>query len=262
VQAAIEGLHRIDSITIDPHKLGYLPYGAGAFLCRDQRAIDVLAEGADGSFQPGGDDDFFARHRGLGRYIPEGSKAGANAAAVYVTHRVLPLDAGHFGELQALSLRATEVFVAKAEAFCRRVQGSVHALVPFSPDSNLVCLAFNPLGNRDIAVANRFVRALHQALSADPARPLQLGEYFGSVTTLKSEAMGEADSRRILVALGLPADALAGASDADSDRLVILRHTLMNPFLLDEHGDSPMLDGYFAFLERWIAAADVQRLID
>ena len=28
---------------------------------------------------------------------------------------------------------------------------------------------------------------------------------------------------------------------------------LMNPFLLDEHGESPVMDGYFAFLERWIA---------
>ena len=258
VQAAIEGLHRIDSITIDPHKLGYLPYGAGAFLCRDQRAIDVLAEGADYVFQPNGAGDFFSRHRSLGRYIPEGSKAGANAAAVYVTHRVLPLEAGHFGELQALSLRATERFVAKAEAFCQRVAGVLHALVPFRPDSNLVCLAFNPRGNADVGEANRFVRALHHALSADPSRPLQLGEYFGSVTTLKRESMGDADTARLLDALGLPPDALEVDPETGHDRLVILRHTLMNPFLLDEHGDSPVMDGYFAFLERWIAGATME----
>lgn len=255
VHAAVEALHRIDSITIDPHKLGYLPYGAGAFLCRDQRAIDVLAEGADYVFQPGGEGDFFARHRSLGRYIPEGSKAGANAAAVYVTHRVLPLDAAHFGELQALSLRATEGFVAKAEDFCQRVAGTVHALVPFHPDSNLVCLAFNPRGNTRIAGANRFVRALQRALSADLTRPLQLGEYFGSVTTLKREAMGDADTARLLGALGLPPDALEADPGEGNDRLVILRHTLMNPFLLDEHGESPVMDGYFAFLERCIGHA-------
>lgn len=255
VQAAVAALQHVDSITIDPHKLGYLPYGAGAFLCRDQRAIDVLAEGADYVFQPGGESDFFARHRSLGRYIPEGSKAGAHAAAVYVTQRVLPLDAGHFGELQALGLRATEIFVAKAEAFCRRVAGSVQALVPFRPDSNLVCLAFNPRGNTRLAEANRFVRALQRALSADPGKPLQLGEYFGSVTTLKREAMGDADTARLLAALGLPADALEAEPGEGNDRLVILRHTLMNPFLLDEHGDSPMLDGYFAFLERRLDAA-------
>jgi glutamate/tyrosine decarboxylase-like PLP-dependent enzyme len=259
VQAAVGALHRIDSITIDPHKLGYLPYGAGAFLCRDQRAIDVLAEGADYVFQGGGESDFFARHRSLGRYIPEGSKAGANAAAVYVTHRVLPLDAAHFGELQALSLRATEVFVAKAEAFCQRVAGQVQALVPFRPDSNLVCIAFNPRGNIAVAGVNRFVRALHRALSADPGRPLQLGEYFGSVTTLKRESVGDTDTDRLLAGLGLPADALGADPSEGNDRLVILRHTLMNPFLLDEHGDSPVMDGYFAFLERWISGAAEKR---
>ena len=32
-------LGRTDSVTVDPHKLGYLPFGAGAFICRDHRAM-------------------------------------------------------------------------------------------------------------------------------------------------------------------------------------------------------------------------------
>ena len=253
VHAAVGAMPRADSITIDPHKLGYLPYGAGAFLCRDQRAIDVLAEGADYVFAGGTEGDFFQRHRSLGRYIPEGSKSGAHAAAVYVTHRVMTLDADHFGRLQALGVAATEAFLARAEVFCRRVAPVVTACIPFSPDSNLVCLAFNPVGNRDLATANAFVRRLQQSLSADATRPLQLAEYFGSATTLKPEAMGAADTRRILEALQLPADAFSGSDTQGTDRLLILRHTLMNPFLLDETGDSAMLDGYFTFLERLIA---------
>ena len=126
------------------------------------------------------------------------------------------------------------------------------ACVPFAPDSNLVCLAFNPVGNRDLATANAFVRRLQQALSADASRPLQLAEYFGSATTLKPEAMGATDTRRILEALQLPVDAFAPPGAQGADRLIILRHTLMNPFLLDESGQSPMLDGYFAYLERLI----------
>jgi glutamate/tyrosine decarboxylase-like PLP-dependent enzyme len=252
VQAAIGALPWADSITIDPHKLGYLPYGAGAFLCRDQRAIDVLAEEADYVFSSGTEGDFFQRHRSLGRYIPEGSKSGAHAAAVYVTHRVMPLEATHFGRLQALGVAATEAFLARAEAFCRRIAPTVTACVPFAPDSNLVCLAFNPVGNRDLATANAFVRRLQQALSADASRPLQLAEYFGSATTLKPEAMGATDTRRILEALQLPVDAFAPPGAQGADRLIILRHTLMNPFLLDESGQSPMLDGYFAYLERLI----------
>ncbi|MBW8367585.1 MAG: pyridoxal-dependent decarboxylase, partial [Arenimonas sp.] len=110
VHAAFGALARADSITVDPHKLGYIPYGAGAFLCRDQRAMALLAEEADYVFTPGEDGDFFKRFRQLGRYIPEGSKPGAAAAAVYVTHRVLPLDHANFGQLPRESILATEAF--------------------------------------------------------------------------------------------------------------------------------------------------------
>ena len=47
VHAAFAALGRTDSVTVDPHKLGYLPFGAGAFICRDHRAMALLAEEAD-----------------------------------------------------------------------------------------------------------------------------------------------------------------------------------------------------------------------
>ncbi|TXI47135.1 MAG: pyridoxal-dependent decarboxylase [Lysobacter sp.] len=252
VHAAIAALARMDSVTIDPHKLGYLPYGSGAFVCRDQRAIGLLAESADYVFSERDDGDFFARHRQLGRYIPEGSKPGANAAAVYVVHRTLPLDHANFGRLQAQSIRSTEAFLAEAQAFVERNRRQFLALVPFAPDSNLVCLAINPCGNTDPRVMNRFMRRLHGRLSADPDKPLQLGEYFGSITTLKPDAMGADDSGRILGALGFAGDALI-EGDEEGDRLVVLRHTLMHPFLLDGSQGDSYLAGYFAFLERQIA---------
>lgn len=249
VHAAVAALADVDSITIDPHKLGYLPYGSGAFVCRDQRAVELLTESADYVFSDDGATDFFARHRQIGRYVPEGSKPGANAAAVYVTHRTLPLDHAHFGRLQAQSILGTEAFAAEAEAFIARNAARVHACVPFAPDSNLVCLAINPRGNRDPLRMNAFVRGLHRRLSADPGKPLQLGEYFGSITTLKPESLGPAETQRILECLGFAGDALRPGED-DADRMVVLRHTLMHPFLLDDGNGRSYLAGYFDFLDR------------
>ncbi len=249
VHAAVAALAGVDSITIDPHKLGYLPYGSGAFVCRDQRAVELLTESADYVFSDDGATDFFARHSQIGRYVPEGSKPGANAAAVYVTHRTLPLDHAHFGRLQAQSIRGTEAFAAEAEAFIARNAGRVQACVPFAPDSNLVCLAMNPLGNGDPLRMNTFIRALHRRLSADPGKPLQLGEYFGSITTLKPDSLGPAETQRILERLGFAGDALRPGED-DADRVVVLRHTLMHPFLLDDGNGRSYLAGYFDFLDR------------
>ena len=253
VHAAVGALAKVDSITVDPHKLGYIPYGAGAFLCRDQRAMALLAEDADYVFSPGEDGDFFRRFRQLGRYIPEGSKPGAAAAAVYVTHRVLPLDHENFGALPRESILATGAFRTAATRFAARLAGTLHCSVPFEPDSNLICLALNPAGNRDVATMNRFVRALHERLSYDPRQPLQAREFFGSMTTLRPEILGAEDTARVLASLDLdPATLDAGGED--DDRIVILRHTLMNPFLLDTGNGISYLEMYFEYLGRTAAA--------
>lgn len=249
VYSAVAALGRADSITVDPHKLGYIPYGAGAFLCRDQRAMQLLAEDADYVFSTGETPDFFQRFRQLGRYIPEGSKPGAAAAAVYVTHQVLPLDHENFGALPRESIVATEAFRTAATRFAARMEGRVVCKLPFEPDSNLICLALNPAGNADVATMNRFVRALHRSLSYDPRQPVQSREFFGSMTTLRPEVMGGEETTRALEALGLdPATLDAGGED--DDRLVILRHTLMNPFLLDTGNGISYLEMYFDYLER------------
>src|ERR1041385_2361938 len=40
---AMIALGHTDSVSIDPHKLGYIPYAAGAFLLRDRRARELVA---------------------------------------------------------------------------------------------------------------------------------------------------------------------------------------------------------------------------
>jgi glutamate/tyrosine decarboxylase-like PLP-dependent enzyme len=251
VHAATAALAATDSITIDPHKLGYLPYGAGAFVCRDHRAMALLAESADYVFHDQARRGYRARYRNLGQFIPEGSKAGANVAAVYVTHKVLPLDHANFGCLPARTVRSAEAFHGAAGAFAERVGARVRVSVPFPPDSNLVCVAFNPVGNRGIAAANAFVRRLHDELRVDPTTPLQDRSFFGSVTTLRPQALGEAGMRRILDALGLQAADKQGEGE---DHLVILRHTLMNPWLIDERNGISYIEMYFQHLEKRIGA--------
>lgn len=247
VYRSIGALAHTDSVTIDPHKLGYLPYGAGAFICRDHRAIPLLASDADYVFTEAPSNDYLTRYRQLGRYIPEGSKAGAMAAAVYVTHRVLPLDHENFGRLPAQTLHAAEAFVARAERFAVEHATLAHVCVPFAPDSNLVCLAFNPRGNQSIEKMNAFVRALYEDLRIDVHRPLQLREFFGSSTTLHPARLGNDATAALLNRLGV-----ANASWGAADRIHVLRHTIMNPFLLDAENGVSYVDLYFEFLGRRI----------
>ncbi|OOG50096.1 pyridoxal-dependent decarboxylase [Rhodanobacter sp. C01] len=255
VHAAFAALGDTDSATVDPHKLGYLPYGTGAFICRDHRAMALLAERADYVFHTSTPSDYLARYRSLGQFIPEGSKAGAAAAAAYVTHKVLPLDHRHFGRLPRATIRAAEAFYARAQRFALDLADCVHALVPFAPDSNLVCLALNPRGNTSLAGANAFVGALHDTLRCDPGQPLQLKEFFGSVTSLRPEELGLVETARILNALGL--DLATLNHDGENRRLLILRHTLMNPYLIDHENGISYIDRYFEFLGRRVQSLTV-----
>ena len=247
VHAAFAALGDTDSVTVDPHKLGYLPYGAGAFVCRDHRAMALLPERADYVFNGATPPDYLARYRNLGQFIPEGSKSGAVAAAVYVTHKVLPLDHRNFGRLLRETVRAAEAFHTRAARFAEEQAGRLHVLVPFAPDSNLVCLALNPCGNRSPSRANAFVSRLHDTVRADPRHPLQDKEFFGSVTRLRPDMLGAAETARIFAVLGLDA-----ASDEDGGDLMILRHTLMNPYLIDHENGISYIDGYFDFLARYL----------
>jgi hypothetical protein len=62
--------------------------------------------------------------------------------------------------------------------------------------------------------------------------------------------LGPAQTARIFAALGLDVASL----DPDEDRLLILRHTLMNPYLIDHENGISYIDRYFDFLGRRVRA--------
>ena len=127
----------------------------------------------------------------------------------------------------------------------------LHVCVPFAPDSNIVCMALNPVGNRDVAAMNGFIRGLHAQLSCDPGQPVQARDFYASMTTLRPDALGAEDTARVLGALDLDADSLRPEHEG-ADRLFILRHTLMNPFLNDGENGISYIDGYFDHLGRQV----------
>ena len=57
--------------------------------------------------------------------------------------------------------------------------------------------------------------------------------------------------QRILEALGID-PATLDPDDGDADRLILLRHTLMNPYLIDHENRISYIDRYFGYLEACI----------
>ena len=79
-----------DSVVVDPHKHGLQPYGCGAVLFADPAVGRFYAHDSPYTY-------FTSRELHLGEISLECSRAGAAAAALWLTLRLLPLRAGEGG---------------------------------------------------------------------------------------------------------------------------------------------------------------------
>lgn len=91
-QAQYAVLPQADSITVDPHKGGYVPYPAGALCYRNAAMRDAISLQAPVVFHS-------QTEPTVGIYGVEGSRPGAAAAAVWLAHRVIRPDRGGYGRI-------------------------------------------------------------------------------------------------------------------------------------------------------------------
>lgn len=90
-------LGEADSITIDPHKAGYCPYPAGGLCYRNGSQRNLVSFTAPVVYHGGVDPT-------VGVYGVEGSKPGAAAAGVYLSHRVIRTNRTGYGKILGQSL--------------------------------------------------------------------------------------------------------------------------------------------------------------
>lgn len=98
-------LPQADTITVDPHKAGFIPYPAGALCYRNGAMRDVVAFTAPVVYHGGIDPT-------VGVYGIEGSKPGAAAAAVYMSHLVIRPDRSGYGDLLSRCIFNSKRFYA------------------------------------------------------------------------------------------------------------------------------------------------------
>ncbi len=92
VMRQYRALGRADTITVDPHKAGFIPYPAGALCYRNGAMRDLIAFTAPVVYHGGMDPT-------TGVYGIEGSKPGAAAAAVWLSHSIIRTDQSGYGRL-------------------------------------------------------------------------------------------------------------------------------------------------------------------
>ncbi|PGZ97479.1 tyrosine decarboxylase [Bacillus pseudomycoides] len=148
---SFKAMNQTETITIDPHKMGYIPYSAGGIVVKDIRMRDVISYFATYVFEKGADIPAL-----LGAYMLEGSKAGATAASVWTAHKVLPLNVTGYGKLLGASIEGAYRFYHFLQDKQFKVGDKTINVYPLTkPDFNMVDYVFNEEGNTDLTKMNK-----------------------------------------------------------------------------------------------------------
>ncbi len=195
---ALTSINKADSVTIDPHKLGYIPYPAGAVIFKDGRVKWEIA------FNPG-----YLALPFIGSYILEGSKPGAAAAACWLSTKVLPLNESGHGILITRALKNTYTFLTilhdledclqqelKAELGSKHFKGQVKLRVLNNPpDMNMLCFLLNwdlqeKRHGPSLLHMNCFAEEVYNHLKFTKDKPLGEHNFIISYTRLKYDGYG------------------------------------------------------------------------
>jgi glutamate/tyrosine decarboxylase-like PLP-dependent enzyme len=268
-----------DSITVDPHKSGYIPYPAGALCYRNGAMRDLVTFSAPVVFHGHAEPT-------VGIYGIEGSKPGAAAAAVYLSHRVIRPSKSGYGKIIGQALfsckklyvrllcmaRADDRFVVvpvprlpaevSGEDIEKQLQlirdridrksnteiiGDAQAmtlLAELGPDENILAYAFNvrtPSGsiNTDLAETNRLNKAIYDRLSINPGEDIYGYNLIVSTTDLDTAHYGEAFIDDYKRRLGV--------ASSPGSSITVLRSVVMDPWLTETTKGSflDVLEGEF-----------------
>lgn len=219
VYRAVAALADVDSVTIDPHKWGYIPFGAGALLCRDYHVRDAVSYAAP--YLPTDETAGFGGF--LGQWTLEGSRPGASAVSAYLSQAVLPLNPEGHGALVQNCVAANRALVAALEA--RFADGPVALRALAEPDSVGFCFALVPRsGAGSLAELNAFNRRVWEHINVDGRDDVGAYEFIFSKTEL------EVGPYRHVLARMLP-----GLTEAapDGATALLLRSFVLSPFVAE-----------------------------
>ena len=258
-------LGQADSITVDPHKSGYIPYPAGALCYRNSAMRNLVTFAAPVVFHGGAEPS-------IGIYGIEGSKPGAAAAAVYLSHKVIRPTKSGYGKIHGQALFSCKKLYARLISMARsedwftvvpvprlpaektggdvaqelqfirdRIDGktndellpdceAMNFLSQLGPDQNILTYAFNfrklnGFLNTDLGLANRLNKAIYDMLSINPGDDIYGYSLIVSTTDFTEADYGEEFISSYKKRLGV--------GDSKGDTITVLRSTVMEPWLTE-----------------------------
>ena len=252
----------VDSVTIDPHKQGYLPYPCGVIAFKNDRIRHLIEQKApyitssvnsalvhvpprhsptyfeeDSNEKQGDHISAFAP------FILEGSKPGAAAASLWLTNKCIPLSVNGYGTIVRDSLLAARAFyeriVNNNSILYRPDENAKYEIIPLSdkqPDLNVVVFAIKPQKSATHKIItlkdmNDFTNEVYKKYSLQVEfgnREYSYGQpFFISKTTFSHPNYSHFALSDFFTRSGIK----CSEEEYKTDSLTVLRVTVMNPYI-------------------------------
>lgn len=244
-----------DSITIDPHKLGYIPYPCGIICFKNGLVTELITQKAQYiSDDQGGikNIDKPIEITAVGPYILEGSKPGAAAAAAWLAHKTIPLNSQGHGKIIRTSLLNTKKFskyISTHKLNFKNIDEILFgkeklSINPFTfklvydpADSNVVCFIAVPMKWKEgilddvdykLKALNIINEQLYKCMTikntGDTKKTPYSQEFFVSRTRIESCQYSTESVKGILAKFKI------SEKEYKQNGIFVLRSTIMNPW--------------------------------
>lgn len=160
-----------DSLTIDPHKHGLVMYGAGGVLYKDENLRGVILNTSPYTYHK-------KDKPNIGMFQLEGSRPGASAGAVWLTHKVIPLNRSGFGKILMQTLKSANYLYEKVN--------NLNGFSPLTqPDLDIFCF-YKHNESFKLSKINENTLKIYNRLSIEnPAPKFILSKFVVDGTTAK-----------------------------------------------------------------------------
>jgi glutamate/tyrosine decarboxylase-like PLP-dependent enzyme len=222
----IKELKYYDSIVIDPHKLGYVPYPAGAVIYKDSRVREHITYDA-----PYLNESEDIRKTNLGKWTLEGSRPGASAISCYLAQHSFPLNSEGYGKILNECLNVRDRLIKAFENVNNNelLNRGFQIKLLYRPQLNIICYTVaSEKFLKTPECLNKMNKRLYEKLSVSGDSHAGSYQYLVSKTEYPVKKYDKVlhHLRYCQVRPFNPND--------DDYKLVTLRTVLMNPLLDDD----------------------------
>lgn len=205
---SLTALARTTSITVDPHKLGYVPYSSGAFLCRDPEDYFIQEVGA--AYVD------FQNQVDRGAYTIEGSRSAAGAVATYMTSSCIGFNEAGYGNIILRTIKTCLLLkeqIVKAQLPVQFIQ---------TEQTNILCFAIGKSGQKMSAVNSQTQKVIKWYLNKVSKQEADIFYISKTILSDNYQTLIENFASNLTI-------------EIDQNSLSLIRLTTMNPFLNSKH---------------------------